>query len=284
MKFSPFQRVGIAAVVGLAAASSPASAAVIGYWQFEDVPGYLADSGPGGRTLALPGGTADPAQVTLPTTGPGSAFVNAVPTTAKAASFDGSDRFERADEPAFTDTTFSAEALINGSNFESITAQKSIIGQWNSTGNQRSWLLAVNGSGANAKLNLLVSTNGSDTVIIPSGLPALAANTDYYVGVTVDLSDTSDTGVTFYQKDLSTGDVSIAGVAHAATTLKDSASDLTIGSTDQPSSQFTGLIDQVRYSDEKLAPDQLLVAVPEPGTAGLLGVLAVGALARRRRK
>jgi len=261
-----------------------ASAAVIGHWQFEDSPGYLADSGGAGRTLTTPSAGASPTQVTLPAVGPGSAFVTGVPGTVKAASFDGGDLFQRADEAAFADSTFSAEALINGSNFSTLSAQKSIVGQWNSTGNQRSWLLAVNGSGASAVLNLLFSTDGVAAVTVSSGLPALAQGNDYYVGVTVNMADTSANGITFYQQDLTAGGpLLIAGVAHAGTALFDSSTALTIGSTNQPSSPFTGLIDEVRYSDVKLTSSELLVPIPEPTTVGLLAVAGLVTLARRRR-
>ncbi len=281
MHFRLTLKIAIAAAALLAPVS--ASAAVLGYWQFEDTPGFFEDSSGSARTLTTPGGAAIPTQVALPGSGPGSAFATAVPGTTKAASFDGGDRFRRADEPAFTDTTFTVEALINGSDFATNSNQKSIIGQWNSTGNQRSWLLAVNGSGATAILNFLYSNDGIATSAVSSGLPALAAGTDYYVALAVDLSDTSAGGLTFYQKNLSTGVVSIASVAHAGTTLNDSAALLTIGATDQPSSAFTGLIDEVRYSDARLASTGLLVTVPEPGTAGLAVVVGLAALARRRR-
>src|SRR3712207_5656490 len=92
------------AVIAAGLVPATASAAVLGYWQFEDSPGFTADSSGSGRTLTLPGGTANPTQVTLPAgVGAGSTFASAVPGTTKAASFDGGDRFQRADEPAFTD-------------------------------------------------------------------------------------------------------------------------------------------------------------------------------------
>lgn len=269
----------------LAAAPLTASAAVVGYWRFEDSPGFLEDSGGAGRTLTTPSAGATPTQTTLPVSGPGSAFASAVAGTAKTASFDGGDRFQRADEAAFTDTTFTIEALINGSDFTSNGSQKSIVGQWNSTGNQRSWLFAVNGSGASASLNLLYSTLGSDTLTVPSGLPALEQGKDYYVAVTVDLTDTSAAGISFYQKNLTDNLPAVAsGVTHTQTTLFNSNNALTIGATNSPSSPFTGLIDEVRYSDTKLSAEDLMVVVPEPGAIGLLALAATAALLRRRRR
>lgn len=269
----------------ISAAPLTASAAVVGYWRFEDAPGFLEDSGGAGRTLTTPSAGATPTQTTLPVSGPGSAFASAIAGTAKAASFDGGDRFQRSDEAAFTDTTFTVEALINGSDFTSNGSQKSIVGQWNSTGNLRSWLFAVNGSGASASLNLLYSTLGTDTLIVPSGLPALEQGKDYYVAVTVDLTDTSAAGISFFQKNLTDGLPAVASaVTHTQTTLFNSSTALTIGATNQPSSAFTGLIDEVRYSDVKLNAEDLMVVVPEPGAIGLLGLTTTAALLRRRRR
>jgi hypothetical protein len=270
----------VAAATGfISIAGNPAVASVIGYWQYEDSPGFLADSSPNNRTLTTPGSTSNPTQVTLPGSGPGTNFATAIPGNTKAASFDGGDRFRLADEATFNDTSFTVEALINGSDFATNGNQKSIIGHWSSTSNQRSWLMAVNGTGTNASLNFLYSTTGANTVVVASGLPAPSANADYYVAAAVDMNDT----ITFYQKDLATGQVWTSSVAPADSTLFDSNVALTIGSTDQPSSQFSGLIDEVRYSDAKLSANSLLVQVPEPASIGVTMIGAMGLLLRRRR-
>ena len=53
----------------------------------------------------------------------------------------------------------------------------------------------------------------------------------YYVGVSVDLADTSDKGVTFWVKDVGDADAPLraAGVRHTMTAPVTSASQLTIG-------------------------------------------------------
>lgn len=284
-----FHRSWCALLLTLASVSnavSSAAAGTIGYWRFEgDATSFLSDSS--GNTRALSTVGTAPAQYTLPVSGNGSAYPDPVPANSlandSAASTSSSGRFTRADEAAFTDTTFTAEAFINGSDFDTNSSTKSIIGQWNSTGNNRSWLFGV---GNTNLLSFLYSTLGSDTVTIASSLPALVKNTDYYVAVSVNLADTSANGITFYLKDLTNGGtLQTVGATHSSTTLFNSTTALTIGSTNQPSSPFTGLIDEVRYSDTVLTADQLLVSpVPEPSTLCMLGVgVIVGLVALRRR-
>lgn len=270
--------------------SVPASAAVLAHWRFEDSPGRLLDSSGNNRTLTDPGSTASPTHVTLPAPGGGngSAFSDPLPLTgaanAKASSFDGGDRLTRADEAAFTSTTFTIEAFINGSDFDTQVNNKSIAGHWSSTGNQRSYLFTAGAAASGASpLSLLYSHDGSTTNTVASTL-TLSPNTDYFVAVTVNLADTSSSGITFYAQNLTSGGPLLtSGQTHTQTALFNAAVNFTIGSTDQPSSQFTGLIDEVRLSNTKLTAGELLIA-PEPGSATLLVLGAAAFLSRRRRQ
>lgn len=244
-----------------------AQAATTGYWRFETSPGFLADSSGNGRTLtAVP----NAAQVTLPGSGNGSTFPDPIPLTGSpndsAATFDGtSDRLTTPDSAAFTDTTFTLEAFFSAPSLNS--SNKSIAGHWTSTGNQRSYLIAV---GTTNFLAFLFSADGIATTTVTSTF-LVGANTDYYAAATVNLADTSANGITFYLQNLTAGGaLQSNGQAHAGTTLFDSTTTFAIGSTSQPSSEFTGLIDEVRMSDTKLAASELLIA-PEPGSAALLG-------------
>lgn len=262
---------------------TPLNAAVTGYWRFESG-ALLEDSGPNNLDLAT-GGAGVPTQVARPGTGNGSAYPATVDgnSNGSAASFGGSGRFTVPDNALFTDNTFSAEAFITTANTGTNT--EAIVGHWNgnTTGpiDQRSWLFTISGTNV---LTFLYSTTGANTVTVSSGLPALALNTDYYVGVTVDMADSSAAGITFYLQDLTNGGaMQIASVAHTAATLFNSNQPLTIGATAQPSSTWNGLIDEVRISDTKLTGDQLLMPVPEPSAIALAG-LALGALGMRRRR
>jgi hypothetical protein len=283
MRQTTYRLTVVAVAAGMLQCAS-ASAATIGYWRFGDDGGLTTDSGPNGFTLSS--SSPAPTQTTIPGSGNGSAFPSTIPQTGAAnstlASFTGSSntRFTIADNAAFTDNTFTAEAFINGSDFATNGNNKSIVGHWNSSGNQRSWLFAVGNTNV---LAFLYSTTGANTITLNSTL-SLLPNTDYYAAVTVNMADTSANGITFYLRNLTAdGPLQSAGVTHADTSLFNANTSLSIGSTAAPSSSFTGLIDEVRLSDTVLAPSELL-GVPEPTTLGLAGVLGAAGLLRRRKR
>jgi hypothetical protein len=279
-------RVLLCAVV-VCASTQLLPAAVIGYWRFEDTPGITADSSGNGRTLT---GTGSPVSYTLSGSGAGSTFPSVIPQTEesnlKAAQFNGSNRYTTPDNAVWTNTTFSAEAFINGTDFDTNTSQKSIVGHWNSTGNNRSWLFSAGqAAGGSAPLSLLLSSLGTDTVTLTSTLTMLP-NIDYYVAVTVDMADTTTAGITFYLKDLTNnGPLQTQGIAHTPTSLFNAATALSIGATSQPSSPFNGIIDEVRLSNTKLTQGELLIsAIPEPSTYALALLSVVGIACWKRRR
>jgi hypothetical protein len=264
------------AVVGAAAwflLAPVADAAVIAYWRFEDSPGFLSDSSGNGRTLTNTGSVS---QYALPGTGAGSDFPTIIPQTgasnADAAQFNASNLLSAADSDAFTSTTLTVEAFLNGTNLGG-AATRAIAGHFRGDINQRSWLLQVTGTG---NLSFQFSTNGS----AGGGLSEAVVSS-----FSVDLLDTSTDGITFYLQDLTNGGSLLSeGVVHTATVLHNSTASFTIGSTDQPSAQFAGIIDEVRVSNTKLDQSDLLISVPEPSTVVLagMGALLLGFMARRR--
>lgn len=261
--------------------TSLSHAAVVGHWRFEEDQ-LLTDSGPNNLTLTNPAASPNVTQVTRPGSGPTSAYPSTVlgSPNGGAAQFDGTgDRLVSPNDPLFSNSAFTVEAFVTLTADNSST--KAIAGLWNATGSQRGWLLALSASEVPV---FMYSTDGGDSITRTSPLPALALNTDYYLAVTVDMADTSAAGITFYLMNLTTGGVlQSGGVTHVDTSFHSSTTSFSIGATAQPSSTWTGFIDEVRISDSKLTADQLMI-VPEPASLGLsiLGVVLAGCRRRRR--
>lgn len=253
-------------------ATTSLQAAVVGYWRFEDG-AFMDDSSGNNRHLTTNTAPNDAEQIALPASGNGSEYPTTIPATSatngSAAAFDGDDRMAVTYNAAFKSTTMTLEAFVT----TTVTSgTQTVAGMWNATSN-RVYLMALS-------TNVLTYfINGGN---VSSGLPALAANTDYYVGISVDLSDATTNALTFYQKNLATGQVWISNVASPTTTLTSGTSSFSIGRTSANSSSFTGLIDEVRFSNTKLGAEDLLVVIPEPSVV-MLGA-AAGLLGFRRKR
>ena len=96
---------------------------------------------------------------------------------------------------------------------------------------------------------------------IPSGL-RLELDTPYYVAVSVRIGDTSETGVTFYMKELTAGvPLQTARATHKVTANHQSNLALIIGGRDPEKHQiWDGLIDDVRLSRRALKQEELLLS------------------------
>lgn len=249
--------------------SQPLMAATLAHWRFESG-ALLTDSGPNSYHLTGSLGTA-PTATLLPTTGNGSQFRGVIPQTGQnnlgAASFTSGAFVSNhpSGNAAWNDTSFTAEAYFNLSATNGI---RSIVGQ---LGSARRWLTVVN-DGA-----LALILNGSDGInpieekfySVPlAGMRGLTANTDYYMAMSVDLTNPEPTQrIQFYLKNLTAGGPLLqASVTTPFTSLRSSTSPISIGATSNPSSQFSGIIDEVRLSDHVLNVSELLIA-PEPGRA-----------------
>ncbi len=274
----------------MVAVVSSAQAATVGYWRFEDSPGYLEDSSTYNNDLTT-GGT--PTHYTLPATGNGADFDNPIPQTnaanAKAVDLDGNaaqDYYYCVDQTEFAVSDFTIEAYVRKVGAEN----QMIASQFNySLGNQRSWGLFVRQASDATypnELGLFLSEDGTgtNTASLFSGLEILTG-VDYFVAATFDQSDQT-TGVKFYVKNLSTGTwQTTVTMAHNIDSLHDSTGNFDIGAINNGGASnyyWDGVIDEVRFSDTVLGQNDLL-AVPEPATMTLL-LLGLPFALRRRRK
>ncbi len=212
---------------------------VLGDWTFEDSPGFLIDSSIAGRDLTL-----EVAGVTH--------SVLAGPDLGKSADFAGGGYLSRADEAVWTDSTMTAEVYFNVSAASGGT--EVLVGHWNGSINQRSWVIGIN----NSKIRILQSDDGSSSTT--TDVLSVTSGKNYYLAVIF-----NGGGGTAYLKNLSDDeDFTSTNLSGLKTSLFDSNQALTVGSTHQPSSQFTGSIGRIRISDGALDRESLLLVPPEP--------------------
>lgn len=215
------------------------SAEVLADWNFEDTPGFLIDSGTAGRDLTLAASGVSQSAISNPNLG-------------KSADFSGGGYLSHPDEPVWTDSTMTVEITFNAADPSGDT--QVLVGQWNASGNQRSWVIGTN----NGKVRILQSANGgssntADVLSVQSGK-------DYYLAVIFNGSAGS-----VYLKNLTDdSEFESALLSNLIASLHDSNQPLTLGSTNQPSSPFTGSIGRVRISDSALDRGSLLLIPPEP--------------------
>ncbi len=269
-------------------------AATIGYWRFESSDDFLKDSGPNGFNLGTVGAPA-PTYLALPVSGPGSKFSNPILQTEQSnagvadfGSAPGGYFSTAGTSDIFNVNAFTIEAFVNLSNR---TDTDILIASQNG-GTDRSWQFGVNRvAGTNDYgLSLYCAPNASHdpsarfflTHTI-SGFPRLVIGNDYYVAASFDLSAQTG-GVKLYLQDLTAGaDLHMATFNHDLSVLNHSDADFCIGSRATGQYIWSGLIDEVRFSNTVLSEGQLLIQVPEPATIFLV-VGALLCLAFRRRR
>jgi len=116
---------------------------------------------------------------------------------------------------------------------------------------------------------LQTTTTGSNSTLdtLNSGF-TLLTGVDYYVAVSINPLDKTTSGVTFYMQNLTAGGpLQVAHNTHVNTSIFTSPGNLKIGSG------WDGLLDEVRITNQVLAPSALLInqiGLPTPGgiTAG----------------
>lgn len=196
---------------------------------------------------------------------------------------------------AFSSDAFTIEAVFQYQGGSDVLA--STFDTVNSATNKGiGWLFGTRAS--ENGLWFAYSSNGEDSQRVDIYSDNVSNNTlnmssgnYYYAALSVDLSDTTTSGIIFYLQDITTAGNSLlnVGATHAASrsTIYDSGTEFTIGDIANSSVlsgsasgvNYTGPIDTVRYSNAQLAPADLLISIPEPSSfaliAGCLGLTFV---------
>ncbi len=206
-----------------------------GFWNFEDAPGFLADSSAHGRTLSNTG--------VVPVSSGG-------PAAGQAAVFTGTQRLTVPDAPLWSSPRFTIEAYFRLSAVSTGSTQV-IASHHNNTGNQRDWHLAE----AGGKLRFHRSTNGTSAVTVDSF--TLTAGHDYFAAAIVDSPGSS---VRLVLKDLTTGADPQTEQKTISTATYDADAMFSIGATGTTptgTSFFKGVIDGVRFTSAALGTAEL---------------------------
>lgn len=191
---------------------------------------------------------------------------------AKIAGDNSGSTFKSDSAKTLPDEDFTVEAVIQLSSLYPNANVRTIVSHWNGSTTQRGWNFGVTSTKSGYKpRNLILQLIGGEPrqagtdkptyEVIASNLrPEL--NRPYYVAVSVDVDTPSESGITFYLKDLSKPDspVQTASVKHKVTGDFRTDLKLVIGDRDGTRrSRWDGLIDNVRISPTRLSADQLLI-------------------------
>ena len=196
-------------------------------------------------------------------------------TKSEAANIDGENAFttfKTEDATNLPTEDFTIEAVIQLNSLYADANVRTIVSHWNGDTAHRGWNFGVTSTkSAYQPRNLILQLIGGEPrkagtdkptyEVIASNLrPEL--NRPYYVAVSVDVDATTESGVTFFMKDLSQADspLQTASVKHGV--IGDFHNDLKLAIGDRDGSRrsrWDGLIDNVRLSRTQLATDQLLI-------------------------
>lgn len=254
-----------------------AQAETLGYWRFEPQ-AFLADSGPHGSKLTTPGSKGAPIEYVSRSTGPGSAFPGKIAGKSNRGMASGHHDFDYTflERHFSADISAAASKLISHLSIEAFVhlARSSphsmiIAGQGVQASDGAAWGLTVTSEKNETigPLRLIFQFNkagkewGTNLTLVASDL-SLEIGKDFYVAVTADFTDTSPEGITFYVKNLTDNTpLRTAGLAHSRhfTRIAAPTAPVTIGGDFQGKLPWFGVIDEVRLSDTKLSPAQLLI-------------------------
>ncbi|MEZ5940069.1 MAG: DUF1553 domain-containing protein [Planctomycetaceae bacterium] len=162
---------------------------------------------------------------------------------------------------------FTIEATVMLRSLYPDASVRTIAAQWNSNNKEPGWSLGVTSTKSAYKpMNVILQLVGDrgngmpEYEVIASDL-RMELNKPYFVAVSVDLDDTSESGITFYLKDLSTPDAEMqkTHVKHQAQSDIRSKRPVDFGGR-AGSHLWDGLIHNVRLHNAALSDEQLSAA------------------------
>jgi len=145
---------------------------------------------------------------------------------------------------------------------------RTILSRWDGRKDQPGWSLGITGKKSAAPQSIVLELIGDPAEDGAGGYEAISSglkielNKPYFVAVSVRIGDTSESGVTFFVRQLSAdAEMRVAHVAHKVTSNHQSNLALVIGGRDPDKGQvWDGLIDDVRLSRLALKAEELLLA------------------------
>jgi Protein of unknown function (DUF1553)/Protein of unknown function (DUF1549)/Planctomycete cytochrome C/Concanavalin A-like lectin/glucanases superfamily len=179
----------------------------------------------------------------------------------------GQTRLQVPDNSLMPQYDFTAEAFIVLQSIHEDVEPRTIVSRWDGRKDQPGWSLGVTGKGSAAPRTIVLELIGDPAEDGAGGYEAISSglkielNKPYFVAVSVRIGDTSETGVTFFLRQLSAdAEMRVAHVDHKVTSNHQSNLALVIGGRDPDKGQvWDGLIDDVRLSRLALKPEELLL-------------------------
>ncbi len=250
----------------IAACAAQADAAVVAYWRFE--PGALnIDSGPNHYDLDIQGNGVSQ----------GSATPGYTPSNSGSLTLSGSD---------------TAGRVLKTINAVDLSALNKITVEWwaNVATNSAAGIIFEQGTDFNSTAGAIIA----DVIEGPARMDVAQHTVAYYIdraarpangtwthyAMEIDKAQTGNDRLHLYINGVEVGD----NTQVASDTPAFGNAVMYFGSRNNSQFFFDGSIDEVRISDTILAPEQFLMYVPEPASAGALVVAgAMSAMTRRRR-